>query len=107
MIEHRGYRILLPGDVESKQPLPFLSLPPEHADILVAPHHGSIKPSTDALTTWTTPNTIIISGGLFTYKPDNKKHFEQSGSQVYETLYDGMVETVIDKNGIRVRKWRK
>ncbi|MDR1382423.1 MAG: ComEC/Rec2 family competence protein [Planctomycetaceae bacterium] len=106
LLEHRGYRILLPGDVESTLPLPFLQTPPEHVDLALAPHHGSVKKTTDLLINWSTPDVVVISGGLFTYQPNNKEQFEQLGCRVYETLESGMVEAVIDRGGIRVKTWR-
>jgi competence protein ComEC len=106
LLEHRGYRILLPGDAESKSVLPFLNSPPEHADFALAPHHGSVGKTTDLLMNWSTPDVVVISGGLFTYRPENKKHFERAGSRVYETFESGMVEAVIDRHGIRVKTWR-
>jgi competence protein ComEC len=106
LLEHRGYRVLLPGDAESKSVFPFLKTPPEHVDFALAPHHGSVKKTTDSLMNWSTPDIVVISGGLFTYQPENKKYFEQYGCRVYETLESGMVEAVIDRHGLRVKTWK-
>ncbi len=107
LIEHRGHRVLLPGDVESERKLAFLKVPPQHVDVMLSPHHGSVKKTADELVAWATPDCLVISGGLFTYNPKSKPHFEQSGCCVYETLKNGMVEIVIDRHGVRVRPWRE
>jgi competence protein ComEC len=106
LIEHRGHRILLPGDVESKHKLALTQSSPVHVDVLLSPHHGSVKATADELVAWATPDHIVISGGLFTYNPASKSHFEKSGGQVFETLKNGMVEVVIDRHGIRVNSRR-
>jgi competence protein ComEC len=106
MIEHRGHRVLLPGDLESKLKPEFMQEPPMRVDVILSPHHGSVKPTADELVAWATPDYVIISGGLFTYNPNSKPHFEKSGSRVFETLKNGMVETIIDRHGIRMRPWR-
>ena len=106
LVEHLGHRVLLPGDVESNVTPDFLRETPVHVDVMLAPHHGSIKKTADELAAWAAPDYIVISGGLFTYRPESKPHFEQSGHTVFETLNSGMVEFVIDRNGVRVHTWR-
>ena len=106
LIEHRGHRVLLPGDIESEGTLEFLQAPPVHVDAMLSPHHGSIKKTADELVAWCSPDYVAISGGLFTYNPQSKPHFEQSGCTVFETLKNGMVEFVIDRKGFRVESWR-
>ena len=106
LIEHRGHRVLLPGDVESERTLEFLREPPVHVDLMLSPHHGSIKKTADELVAWASPDYVVISGGLFTYNPESKTHFEQSGCTVFETLKSGMVEFVIDRNGTHMRLGR-
>ncbi|MCL2119567.1 MAG: ComEC/Rec2 family competence protein [Planctomycetaceae bacterium] len=106
LIEHRGHRILLPGDLESKLTPEFMLKLPVHVDVMLSPHHGSIKKTSDELVAWATPEHLVISGGLFTYNPNSKPHFEESGCRVFETLKNGMVEVIIDRQGIRVRsRW--
>ena len=106
LIEHRGHRVLLPGDLESNRRLTLTQEPPMHVDVLLTPHHGSIKKTADELVAWATPDNVVISGGLFTYNPQSKLHYEESGCQVFETLKNGMIEVVIDRHGINVRSRR-
>ncbi|MCL2348959.1 MAG: ComEC/Rec2 family competence protein [Planctomycetaceae bacterium] len=103
MIEHRGHRVLLPGDLDIEDQIPFLHDTPVHVDLVVAPHHGSVKKTADDIVAWATPDFLVISGGLFTYKPQTKTHFEQAGCKVFNTLHDGMIEITIDRNGFRVQ----
>ena len=106
LIEHRGHRILLPGDIESNQRLALTREPPVHVDVMMSPHHGSVKNTADELVAWATPDYLVISGGLFTYNPQSKPHFEESGCHVLETLKNGMIEVIIDRQGICVRSRR-
>ena len=106
LMEHHGHRVLLPGDLESNRRLPWTRDSSLHVDVMLSPHHGSIKDTADELAAWATPDVIVISGGFFTYNPNSKPHFEESGCRVFETLKNGVVEVIIDRQGIRVRSRR-
>jgi competence protein ComEC len=57
-------RILLPGDIEADGEMVLLSRPAlEHADIVVAPHHGSRTSSTQALVDRLRPAFVIFATG--------------------------------------------
>lgn len=103
-IEHRGHKILLTGDVEAKR-LSFLETPPEKFDLILSPHHGSLKPSAKKLAEWAKPNHVIVSGGLFTYREETEDYYRGIGCGFYRTFNDGMIEIIIDRTGFRVKPY--
>ncbi len=61
LIEYAGRRILLTGDLERDGLNRLLHTPPQQADILVSPHHGSLGANTTDLARWARPNWLIVS----------------------------------------------
>ncbi|MCL2304013.1 MAG: ComEC/Rec2 family competence protein [Planctomycetaceae bacterium] len=102
LVEHRGKRILLPGDLETKQrslEIDFLRREPILCDVLAVPHHGGNSNLTEPLLDWCKPETLFISGGKFTYKPESVQAFRDRGYRVFHTLEDGFIRWIVDKNG--------
>jgi len=62
VIEYAGRRILLTGDLEQQGLRALLNQPAIAADVLLAPHHGSLRANTPALAAWTRPGMVIVSG---------------------------------------------
>jgi competence protein ComEC len=62
LIEYAGRRILLTGDLEGEGLLQFLRQPPLAVDVLLSPHHGSVKANPPELPAWTKPDWVVISG---------------------------------------------
>jgi competence protein ComEC len=60
-IEFHGRRIVLTGDLETEGLVRLVHSPRVDADILVAPHHGSLKANTTDLARWATPEWVIAS----------------------------------------------
>ena len=58
---YAGRRILLTGDLELEGLERLLKTPPLHADVLLSPHHGSLKANPPDLARWATPDYLIIS----------------------------------------------
>jgi len=63
LIEHRGHRILLTGDLEKTGLRMFLDATPPKADVLMAPHHGSAAANTGELADKTRPRLVIACDG--------------------------------------------
>lgn len=67
VVRHAGHSILLTGDLEKAGLSRVLGLPPVHADVLLAPHHGSRPAFPSAWKTWATPELVVVSrGNLYT-----------------------------------------
>jgi competence protein ComEC len=63
LVEHRGHRILLTGDLEKVGLRQFLNGTPPKVDVLMAPHHGSAAANTDELADKTKPRLVIACDG--------------------------------------------
>ena len=62
LVEYRGQRILLTGDLESPGLGRLLAEPPIHCDVLLVPHHGSRQSNPQGLAAWSTPAWAVVSG---------------------------------------------
>ena len=60
-IEYAGRRIVLTGDLELEGLVSLLKTPPLDTDILLSPHHGSLKANPPDLARWATPEYVIVS----------------------------------------------
>jgi len=60
-IEFSGRRIVLTGDLEREGLERLLHSPHIDADVLLAPHHGSLKANPPDLARWATPEWVIAS----------------------------------------------
>ena len=96
-LEHHGIGIILPGDLDGREPSPFLLGKPQPTEIVMVPHHGGKSMQTDRLLEWTTPKTLIFSTGKLTYKPEQLEQFRQRGYEVRSTFTDGVIEINIEK----------
>jgi competence protein ComEC len=96
-LEHRGIGILLPGDLDSRDPPPVLRREPMAAAIVRVPHHGGRSMQADRLIDWTTPKTLIYSTGKLTHKPEVLDELRQKGYEVRSTFVEGAIEIDIGK----------
>jgi competence protein ComEC len=60
-VEYANRRILLTGDLELDGLESLLKTPPEDVDVLLSPHHGSMKANPPDLARWATPEYVIVS----------------------------------------------
>jgi competence protein ComEC len=96
-LEHRGVGILLPGDLDGREPSPFLLQEPRPTAIVMVPHHGGRSLQTNRLLEWTTPKTLIFSTGKLTYKPEQLEELRQQGYEVRSTFVEGAIVIDIEK----------
>ena len=105
LVEHRGRRFFFPSDLETKQRslnIDFLRDEPVLCDVLLVPHHGGNSNMTEPLLDWCKPETLLISGGKFTYRPEQTQAFRDRGFRVIHTLEDGFIRVIVDKNGEKI-----
>jgi len=105
LVEHRDRRILFPSDLETRQlslDIDFLRQGPILCNVLLVPHHGGNSNLTQPLLEWCKPETLLISGGKFTYKPEQVEAFRDQGYRVFHTLEDGSICVIVDKNGEKI-----
>jgi competence protein ComEC len=99
MIEFAGRKILLCSDIEKFAQGEVLRLYPElKADVLIAPHHGSVKTLEPDFVRKLAPDVIICSCGRTAYEKGQViKEGENSG--LYYTGKDGAVTIRVNKLG--------
>ncbi len=60
-LEYAGRTIVLTGDLELEGLERLLKTPPIDTDVLLSPHHGSLKANPSDLARWATPEYVIVS----------------------------------------------
>ncbi len=97
LLQWRGHRILLTGDIPASVERRLASQYPDFAavDLLVAPHHGSRSSSSLALVQWARPGRVVFSAGFRHHfghpHPDVVERFAAAGSQIFNTAEMGAV----------------
>ena len=105
-LEYAGWFLLLPGDLETPGLEPLLEQPPLDCDLVMAPHHGSLRSSPRAFARWTTPEWLVISGDHL--KPTVRETFvEAYRCRVLDTASSGAVKIEIDESRFEVTSWRQ
>jgi competence protein ComEC len=103
-IQHGNQSILLPGDLEGRAMddlLPTLSL----QDVLVSPHHGSLKANTRRVAAQLKPRLVVISAGDDKYRERLETIYPNSG--LYFTSDVGAVEIEFKLRGeLMIREFR-
>ena len=62
-IEYEGQRLLLTGDLESPGLDNLVAEEPWPCDVLLVPHHGSLRSNAPALAAWAAPKWAVVSAG--------------------------------------------
>lgn len=86
-LSHGSNRLLLTGDVEPPGLALLLQQPPWRADVLVAPHHGSVVSNTPELAAWVQARLVVISD----HEPPRQRPepYRPLGATVWQTFADG------------------
>ena len=104
LIEYGGRSVILPSDIEKFSQQEILKLYPNlKANVLVAPHHGSLSTNDPAFLSRLEPETIIYSCGQSQYERLVKTTASSDPNQtIRQSLYtpkDGAITVKIDNNG--------
>lgn len=105
-VEFAGRRTLLTGDLESPGIERVISDPPLDCDVLLAPHHGSPLSDPPGFAAWTTPEWVVMSGGLPERTLLAQLSYQRSGAAVAHTEVHGAVTCLITSGGIDVHTFR-
>jgi competence protein ComEC len=98
LIEYAGRRILLPGDLEDDGLERLLAEPPRDLDVLLAPHHGSLRANPVALADWAQAEHVIVSRGRF----DGLQRLAEiygERTNLYATAEDGAITCRVSPAG--------
>lgn len=97
LLEARGIRVLLPGDIEKERERWLLRHPQlaQPVDILVAPHHGSGTSSSPAFVEQLSPRWVVFSAG-YRNRYRHPQHavverYRQAGAKLLYTSAGGAV----------------
>lgn len=106
LIEYRGQRILLTGDLEPPGLDDVLAEDSPGYHVVSAPHHGSPRSNPGKFADWSQPRHVVVSGSIplgdeATVASVNDS-FRLRGAEVYHTAEDGCVRVEVDAKGTRV-----
>ncbi len=108
LLEHQGFRVLLPGDIERRRELELLAHPrlQKPIDLLLAPHHGSGTSSSAAWVAQLSPRWVVFSAGYRNryHHPQRKvwQRYLQRGSKAWVTAESGAINVTQD----RFERWQ-
>ncbi len=111
LIEYAGRKILLPGDLESPGLEDLLAELPIDCDLVMAPHHGSLRSDARGFANWSRPEFVVISGSRDVEDIANinavKRSYGQLGSEVFHTAEHGSVRFLITSDKVQAETFRK
>ncbi|PHR94568.1 MAG: hypothetical protein COA78_32040 [Blastopirellula sp.] len=105
-IEYQGYKILLPGDLESPGTEYLLAEEPIEFDIIMAPHHGSAGSNPAGFVEWALPKWIVVSSGHSTEDLQAIEALESTGGTTLTTSAVGAIRFDLSNAGVFVSSTR-
>ena len=105
-VKYRGRSILLPGDLETPGLEDVMSELPLDCDVIMAPHHGSMRSDPAGFSAWSTPETVVISGGAREGMDEIRAAYSRGGATVLHTAQDGAIRVVVGEAGVAVSRWQ-
>lgn len=102
-LSYAGRSILLPGDIEDRAQRSLLERGDLHADVLVLPHHGSVRASTEAFLDAVGADVLIRSSHRRMADTDNGLRRLVGSAALLNTADVGAIRIVFDKGGVDVR----
>ncbi len=114
VLKIRGsHSVLLSGDIEAEQEMRLLNLRASDlkADILLAPHHGSLTSSTEAFVRAVDAEVVIFTLGRNNRwgfpKAEVVSRYQQLDSRIYRSDFDGAVMVLSMPDSLNVDSWRQ
>lgn len=101
-VEYAERRIILPGDVDEDGLDLLLQSSPRPCDVLLAPHHGSLKTDAPGLIRWCSPRLVVVSGYHEARIEPVAREYRAAGAEVLYTGDVGSVTVVMGADGVRV-----
>lgn len=107
------HSVLLSGDIEAEQETSLVNLhePRLKADVLLAPHHGSLSSSTQSFIDAVDAGSVIFTLGKNNRwgfpRPEVVSRYEESGSKIYRSDIDGAVTVMSTSDNLDIDRWRK
>ncbi len=101
-LSYGSHSILLTGDIEKRTQGALLRRGGLHADVLLLPHHGSMRPNSADFFRAVDPGIVIRSSNHRMAETFNGLPEALDTIPVYNTADVGAVEVVMDSKGVRV-----
>ncbi len=102
-IRYAGQTILLPGDLESPGIEAVMAEPALDCNILLAPHHGSVRSDPPGFAAWCTPEWVVVSGRNTNGRDDfTAESYRALGAEVRHTSDCGATSFVISPDTFQV-----
>ena len=105
-LSYAGRSILLTGDIEERTQRALLERGNLGADVLLLPHHGSVRPSSRAFVEAVAPQVLIRSSHERMDETFSGLHYVVGDIPLFNTADVGAVQVVIDDQGLRVSSMR-
>jgi competence protein ComEC len=106
-VEYRGFRLLLPGDIEAEGMNALLAQPSQPCTVLLAPHHGSPRNNTPEFAAWCRPRWVVLSGDGQWNTPEIQAIYRAVNGKILDTHSDGAITFHFDASGVRVETFLK
>lgn len=101
-VSFAGHSVLLTGDIEDHAQRVLLRRGDLNADVLLLPHHGSVRPSTREFLAAVGADHLIRSSHEKTDETVNGLPDLVGGTAIYNTADVGAVQVVLDADGVHV-----
>jgi competence protein ComEC len=95
----------LPGDIEPPGLNELFALQGIDADVVTAPHHGSMGSHPDEFAQWCRPDLVLVSGARSRVRPEALELYEQFGCQVVSTGTAGAIRIRLSREGVQWQSW--
>ena len=103
-ITYRQHRMLLTGDLENQGLQRLLDRPTESYDVVMAPHHGSLRSRPTEFLAWCQPQAVIVSSGRG--KNESWPTFAGDETEIYHTGRNGAVQVRMKSAGdFQISRW--
>jgi competence protein ComEC len=105
--------LLIPADIERLGELSLIERMPKMlpADVLIAPHHGSLTSSTPDFVAKVHPRAVVFTAGhrnRFGHpRPEVVRRYRDAGSRIHRTDRDGAVLLRFGPEGVKMTPWRE
>ncbi len=101
-LSYAGRSILLTGDIEDRAQTALLARGELHADVLLLPHHGSVRSTTREFLAAVGAKFLVRSSGQRMARTDNGLIELLGDTPIYNTADVGAVTIVLDREGVHV-----
>ena len=108
-----NHGVLLTGDIEADQEYRLLKTYASKlgADVLLAPHHGSLTSSTEAFVNAVDAEIVIFTLGKNNRwsfpKPEVISRYRRTGAELYRSDRDGAVTIMSEAGALTASRWRQ